>query len=136
MHPETGLPSGNSRRRGDTDRAAQSKQPIAGWQWAGIAPQIFYLAAADAAIQPIIINTHPDLTVKLFSLDDQAERWTIFLKLSEAVHDSLVSGVRLVDTGGMEWLAGHVDSDGELSADWPHHESPRQRLDHYALRLE
>ena len=57
-------------------------------------------------------------------------------KLSEALQESLVSGIRLVDTGGVQWLAGHVDHDGELSADWTHPESPLQRLHRYELRFE
>jgi hypothetical protein len=117
-------------------RDAQRAMQYLAWQQAGIESQIFYLAAADTAVQPITIDTHPELTVKLFPLDEQGTRWTVFLKISEAVQDSLVSGIRLVDTGGVEWLAGHVDSDGELSADWMHQESPLQRVHRYALRLE
>lgn len=106
------------------------------WQQAGIAPQISYLAAADAAVQPITIDTHPYLTVKLFPLDEHGARWTVFVKLAKPIHNSLVSGIRLVDTGGVQWLTGYVDKDGELSADWTHEESPLQRLHRYALRLE
>jgi hypothetical protein len=116
----------------DAQRAAQ----YLAWQQVGIESQIYYLAAADSAVQPITIDTHLDLTVKLFPLDDQGEHWTIFLKLSASAHQTLLSGIRLVDTGGVEWLAGHVDSDGELSADWTHHESPLRRVHRYALRLE
>jgi hypothetical protein len=113
-------------------RAAQSLA----WQQAGIASQIPYLAAADTAVQPVTIDTHPSLTVKLFPLDAHGARWTIFVKLTESIHNSLVSGIRLVDTGGAQWLTGYVDKDGELSADWTHQESPLQRLHRYELRLE
>ena len=82
------------------------------------------------------IDTHPHLTVKLFPLDEHGARWTVFVKLAEPIHNSLVSGIRLVDTGGVQWLTGYVDKDGELSADWTYEESPLQRLHRYALRLE
>jgi len=116
-------------------RVQRAAQYLA-WQQAGIALQIPYLAAADAAVQPVTIDTHPSLTVKLFPLDAHGARWTIFVKLAEPMHNALVSGIRLVDTGGVQWLTGYVDKDGELSADWIHQESPLQRLHRYALRLE
>lgn len=116
----------------DNQRAAQ----YLAWQQAGIAPQIAYLAAAAPAVQPITIDTHPHCTLKLFPLDADGKLWTIYLKLSDTAHQTLLTGVRLVDTGGLQWLAGHVDSDGELSADWAHPEPPLQRLHRYELRLE
>ena len=48
----------------DSQRAAQ----YLAWQRAGIAPQIAYLAAADAAVQPVTIDTHPHFIIKLFPL--------------------------------------------------------------------
>jgi len=116
-------------------RVQRAAQYLA-WQQAGIAPQISYLAAADAAVQPVTIDTHPHLTVKLFPLDEHGARWTVFVKLAEPIHNSLVSGIRVVDTGGVQWLTGYVDKDGELSAEWTYEESPLQRLHRYALRLE
>jgi hypothetical protein len=116
----------------DVQRATQHQA----WQRLGVESQIVYLAAADSTVQPITIDTHPHLTVKLFPLDEQGERWTVFLKLSEALQQTLLTGIRLLDTGGVQWLAGHVDHDGELSADWTHDESPLHRLHRYALRLE
>ena len=123
------------RRLAILHRVQRAAQYLA-WQQAGIASQIPYLAAADAAVQPVTIDTHPYLTVKLFPLDAHGARWTIFVKLAEPIHNSLVSGIRLVDTGGVQWLTGYVDKDGELSADWTHEESPLQRLHRYELRLE
>lgn len=117
-------------------QSAQRAVQYLTWQQQSIEPSITYHAAADGAVQPITIDTHPHLTIKLFPLDEQGDRWTIFLKLSERVQQSLVSGIRLVDTGGAQWLVGHVDKDGELSADWMHQESPLQRLLHYELRIE
>lgn len=125
-----------ARQRLTTLHQAQRAAQYLAWRRAGIDTQVVYLAAADPMVQPITIDTHPHLTVKLFPLDDQGVRWTIFLKLSAPLHTSLLSGIRLLDTGGLQWLAGQVDSDGELSADWPHPESPLQRVHRYALRLE
>jgi len=116
----------------DSQRAAQ----YLAWHRAGIAPQIAYLAAADPAVQPVTIDTHPHFTIKLFPLDVDGRHWTIFLKLSDTAHQTLLTGVRLVDTGGVQWLAGHVDGDGELSVDWTHPEPPLQRLHRYELRVE
>ena len=118
--------------RRDSQRAAQ----YLAWQQAGIVPQIAYLAAADPAGQPVTIDTHPHFTLKLFPLDADGRHWTIFLKLSDTAHQTLHTGVRVVDTGGVQWLAGPVDDDGELSADWTHPEPPLQRLHRYELRLE
>ena len=115
-----------------SERAAQ----YLAWHQAGIAPQIAYLAASDAAVQPVTIDTHPHFTIKLFPLDTDGKRWTIFLKLSDTAHQTLLTGIRLVDTGGLLWLAGPVDGDGELSVDWPHPEPPLQRLHRYELRVE
>src|SRR5712692_6477293 len=115
------------RRLAILHRVQRAAQYLA-WQQAGIAPQIFYLAAADAAVQPVTIDTHPYLTVKLFPLDEHGARWTVFVKLAEPIHNSLVSDIRPVDTGGVQWLNGYVDKDGVLSADWTHEESPLQRL--------
>lgn len=106
------------------------------WQRAGVSPQIHYQAAADQAVQPITIETHPHCTIKLFPLDADGAHWTVYIKLSDTVQQTLLSGIRLVDSGGLQWLAGQVDNDGELSADWPHAEPPLQRLHRYALRLE
>ena len=116
----------------DSQRAAQ----YLAWHQAGITPQIAYLAAADPAVQPVTIDTHPHFTIKLFPLDTDGKHWTIFLKLSDTAYQTLLTGVRLVDTGGLQWLAGSVDGDGELSADWTHPEAPLQRLHRYALRIE
>jgi hypothetical protein len=102
----------------------------------GVALQITYRAAAARPGHPITIATHPALTIKLFPLDEQGDRWTIFLKLTEQGQKTLGTAIRLVDTGGMQWLAGQVDEDAELSADWPHQESPPQRLYRYELRVE
>lgn len=117
-------------------RAVQCATQQRAWQRLGVEPQIVYLAAADSTVQPITIDSHPHLTVKLFPLDEQGERWTVFLKLSESLQQTLLTGIRLLDTGGLQWLAGHVDHDGELSADWTHDESPLHRLHRYELRLE
>lgn len=125
-----------ARRRLTTLRDSQRAAQYLAWQRAGIAPQIVYLAAADPAVQPITIDTHPHFTIKLYPLDTDGQLWTVYLKLSDTVHQTLLTGVRLVDTGGLQWLAGHVDGDGELSADWPHREPPLQRLHRYALRVE
>lgn len=116
----------------DSQRAAQ----YLAWQRAGITPQIAYLAAADAAVQPVTIDTHPHFTLKLFPLDTDGKLWTIYFKLSDTAHQTLLTGIRLVDTGGLQWLAGPVDVDGELSADWTHPEPPLQRLHRYELRVE
>lgn len=116
----------------DSQRAAQ----YLAWHRAGIAPQIAYLAAADPAAQPVTIDTHPHFTLKLFPLDADGKLWTIYFKLSDTAHQTLRTGVRVVDTGGVQWLAGHVDDDGELSADWTHQEPPLQRLHRYELRVE
>lgn len=116
----------------DSQRAAQ----YLAWHRAGITPQMAYLAAADAAVQPVTIDTHPHFMIKLFPLDVDGKHWTIFLKLSDTAHQTLLTGVRLVDTGGLQWLAGPVDGDGELSADWTHAEPPLQRLHRYELRVE
>ena len=43
------------------------------------------------------IDTHPYLTVRLFPLDEHGARWTVFVKLAEPIHHTLVSGIRLVD---------------------------------------
>ena len=116
----------------DSQRATQYLE----WHRAGVTPQIAYLAAADPVVQPITIDTHPHFTIKLFPLDTDGRHWTIFLKLSDTAHQTLLTGVRLVDTGGLQWLAGPVDGDGELSADWTHPEPPLQRLHRYELRVE
>jgi hypothetical protein len=117
-------------------RGMQRSSQYLTWRQIGIEPLIPYRAAADGAVQTVTIDSHPDWTIKLFPLDEQGDRWTIFLKLSERVTQSLVSGIRLVDTGDAQWLAGHVDKDGELSADWVHQESPLQRLHRYELRID
>ena len=123
---------GGKALRWNSQRAAQ----YLAWQRAGMAPQMAYLAAADPAVQPVTIDTHPHFTLKLFPLDAAGTRWTIYLKLSDTAYQTLLTGVRLVDTGGLQWLAGQVDDDGELSADWTHPEPPLQRLHRYALRVE
>ena len=102
----------------------------------GVALQLAYLAAADHPGHPITLDTHPALLVKLFPLDESGDRWTIFLKVTEQGQEALGSRIRLVDTGGVQWLAGQVDEDGELSADWAYQETPLQRLHQYELRLE
>jgi hypothetical protein len=116
----------------DSQRAIQYQV----WQQVGIIPQITYLAAADPTVQPITIETNPHFTLKLFPLDADGASWTLFLKLSDTAHRTLSTGVRLVDTGGVQWLAGQVDADGELSADWTYAEPPLQRLHRYELRVE
>src|SRR5262249_38329498 len=59
----------------DSQRAAQ----YLAWQRTGIAPQIAYLAAADPAVQPITIDTHPHFTIKLYPLDADGQLWTVYL---------------------------------------------------------
>jgi hypothetical protein len=128
--------SPEARRRLYALREAQRAVQYLAWQRLGIAPQLAYLAAAGPAVEPVTIDTHPHFTIKLFPLETDGQHWTIFFKLSETVHQTLLTGIRLVDSGGLQWLAGHVDEDGELSADWTHPEPPLQRLHRYALRVE
>jgi hypothetical protein len=125
-----------ARRRFTALREARQARQYRRWRQAGIDPQVVYRAAADAAVQPIVVDSNPHVTVKLFPLDEQGSRWTVFVKLSETMRRSLEAGIRLRDTGDMEWLTGQVDGDGELSADWPHQESPLQRVHRYGLRVE
>ena len=117
-------------------RDAQRARQYLIWKRLGMATQVSYLAAADVTDHPVTIDTHPHLTVKVFPLDAEGTRWTIFLKVSETLQETLLSGLRLLDSGGLLWLIGQVDADGELSMDWAHAESPLQRLHHYELRIE
>ena len=44
--------------------------------------------------------------------------------------------VRIVDSGGMVWLEGEIDSFGGIDAQWPHSEAdPDQRLRSHALTI-
>lgn len=71
--------------------------------------------------------------------DGQPESWVVTLRLTARFRALLspMTRLRLVDAGGLEWLCGRPNQQGEINAAWPHDDvSPRSRLAEYGLRIE
>ena len=109
------------------------------WRAQGLA---LSLIAKAAAAQNTLLDFQAadgSFSVTLYRQDDADMPWMILLRLSPRVRDTLHSTtmIRLVDSGGLEWVRGRPDARGEISFGWYDLQNPaEQRLREYALTLD
>jgi hypothetical protein len=93
--------------------------------------------AADES-SPVIVPSE-DFTVRIYREEDVDMPWSISLTLEPRIRDTIGPEVqvRLVDSGGLEWLRGHPSKRGEINSGWFNLEiSPVDRLLQHELRLD
>jgi len=99
--------------------------------------RIVPLAAADHAGEQVFSCT--GYKVILYEKKQYGIPWLILLQLDKAFQESIhpLTVLRLVDSGGLEWMRGRPDSNGELTASWSHADTDlRERAKQYSLNLE
>ena len=99
--------------------------------------RILPLAAADKS------DTHTfsctGYRVILYDKKKYGIPWMILLQLEKPLRDAInpFTVVRLVDSGGLEWMRGRPDANGELTVSWIHSDTDLlERARRYELNLE
>lgn len=102
-----------------------------------IATRILPLAAAEKT------DTHhfscTGYKVILYDKKEHGIPWVILLQLDKAFQDAInaFTVLRLVDSGGLEWMRGRPDANGEITASWIHADTDLlERARQYSLKLE
>ncbi len=82
----------------------------------------------DMALLPLAAASDDDkvvmqgngFSVTLYRQDDLGVPWVILVQLGSSYMQALnpMSLLRLVDSGGLEWLRGKPDKNGEITATW------------------
>ncbi|HID46896.1 MAG TPA: hypothetical protein EYP34_14240 [Chromatiaceae bacterium] len=106
-------------------------------QQGNISTHILPLAAADHA------DTHSfsctGYKVILYDKKKYGIPWVILLQLDKSFQEAInpLTVLRLVDSGGLEWMRGRPDANGELTASWTHADTDLlERAKQYSLNLE
>ena len=105
----------------------------------GVETELLPLAAADDGAQEVVILEGNGFSVNLYAQDDAGKQWVILVQLDENFRNSInpMTSLRLMDSGGLEWLRGRDDANGELSGVWLDDEiNLLSRTRKYSLFLE
>lgn len=80
--------------------------------------QLFPLAAASD--EDTIVMKNNGFTVTLYRRKDLGIPWIILVQLGSLYLNAIypMTTLRLVDSGGLEWLRGRPDINGEITAHW------------------
>jgi len=94
--------------------------------------------AADNDEKEVHFETN-DFDIYLYNKSDLGIPWIIVLQLSSKITDMLYesSKVRLYDSGGLDWLIGTPDDNGQIIFEWQDDETnlvERSRM--YSLHIE
>ena len=101
----------------------------------------------DTHILPLAAADHSDThtftctgyRVILYDKKKYGVPWMILLQLEKSLQDAInpFTVVRLVDSGGLEWMRGKPDANGELTVSWIHPDTDLlERARRYELNLE
>lgn len=103
----------------------------------GVKMNLLPLAAADQDDKVVFKST--GFTVTLYRRDDLGIPWIILVQLGSSYRQAInpMTTVRLADTGGLEWLRGKPDANGELTGAWNDSETNLlTRAQRFSLMLE
>lgn len=84
----------------------------------GVEMDMLPLAAADRKDKVVLKSS--GFTVTLYRRDELGIPWVILVQLGGVYKQAInpMTTLRLVDTGGLEWLRGRPDANGELTGAW------------------
>ncbi|PIE59384.1 MAG: hypothetical protein CSA32_04130 [Desulfobulbus propionicus] len=103
----------------------------------GVNSEILPLAAATVDDKVVIKGA--DFNVTLFNKTELGIPWVILIQLGSSYLRTInpMTKLRLVDSGGLEWLRGRPDSNGELTGAWQDDETDLlKRMRRFTLFLE
>lgn len=103
----------------------------------GIALELLPLAAADKSDKVVMHST--GFSVTLINKNEIGVPWVILVQISSAYRKiiSPMTTLKLVDSGGLEWLRQKPDSNGEMTALWTDSETDLvDRASRFSLILE
>lgn len=102
-----------------------------------VAMEIMPLAAASTGDK--VVMKGKGFTVTLYRQEGLGVPWIILVQLGDAYMQTLnpMSILRLMDSGGLEWLRGRPDECGEITATWNDDQTDLiARSRRFSLRLE
>jgi hypothetical protein len=104
------------------------------WQGRGLGEPAYLMAAASESGMQMIEAKGWKLSITPVP----SATWALTLQLERDVAALLpeMAELRLVDGEGLVWGQGRPGRDGALDLDWPHEESPFERLRRTGLRLQ
>ena len=84
----------------------------------GVETELLPLAAADLQDKVTLKNT--GFSVTLYRKDDLGVPWVILVQLGKNYQQAInpMTTLKLVDTGGLEWMRGKPDTFGEMTGAW------------------
>ncbi len=103
----------------------------------GVDNEILPLAAATTDDK--VVMKGADFNVTLFNKTEIGIPWVILIQLGSSYLRTInpMTQLRLVDSGGLEWLRGRPDSNGELTGAWQDDETDiLKRAQRFTLFLE
>ncbi len=103
----------------------------------GVKNEILPLAAATTDDKVVLKGA--DFNVTLFNKTEIGIPWVILIQLGSSYLRTVnpMTQLRLVDSGGLEWLRGRPDSNGELTGVWQDDETDLlRRARRFTLFLE
>lgn len=114
-----------------------SQQILNDLETSDISNELLPLAAATD--EDTIVMEGNGFDVILYKKEDLGIPWLILVQLHQSFLDKLnpMTVIRLVDSGGLEWLRGRPDSSGEIMGSWEDIETDiLARSKRYSLFLE
>lgn len=96
------------------------------------------LAAAASAGDKVLLKGN-GFNVTLYKQDNLGIPWVILVQLGKSYLEAInpMTVVRLVDSGGLEWLRGKPDANGEITQPWQDSETDiLSRSRRFSLTLE
>lgn len=105
-----------------------------------VALELVPLAAADKDTdrESLSINGH-GYSINLYRQADIGVQWVILVQLDNNFMNCIspMTRLRLIDSGGLEWLRGRPDANGELTGTWLDEDVDLlDRMRKYSLSLE
>ena len=84
----------------------------------GVETELLPLAAASSGDKITLKNT--GFSVTLYCKDDLGIPWVILVQLGNNYQQAInpMTTLKLVDTGGLEWMRGKPDAFGEMTGAW------------------
>ena len=117
-------------------RAAVVERVETGWADRGLARD-FLRRAADSAADNEVVMQEAGVTIRVLQAPGSGD-WMINVVLSHRAVELLPAGmkIKLVDSGGQEWLQGEPDRAGGVDAFWEStDQTPIERLREHSLSL-
>lgn len=103
----------------------------------GVETNLMPLAASDDSDKVVLKSS--GFTVTLYRQEKLGVPWVILVQLGPAYQKAVnpMTTLRLADTGGLEWLRGKPDTNGEITGAWNDPETDLiKRIRRFSLMLE